>query len=75
MDKKKENRGELPVLVDRPGTPDGSTAGINTPEISIPLYNPPVPNRAWTAMRAGKDIEELTEEEKHDLYVGRDNIL
>ncbi len=74
MDKKNENREELPVLLDRPGMP-GSTAGINSPEISVPLFNPPVPNRAWTAMRAGMDIEELTEEEKRDLYVGPDNYL
>ena len=25
--------------------------GINNPEIELPAYNPPVPNRAWTAMR------------------------
>lgn len=36
-----------------------STPGINNPEIELPAFNPPVPNRAWTAMR-----EEL----------GRDNI-
>ena len=36
-----------------------STPGINTPDIELPAFNPPVPNRAWTAMR-----EEL----------GRDNV-
>lgn len=36
-----------------------STPGINTPGIELPAFNPPVPNRAWTAMR-----EEL----------GRDNV-
>ena len=75
MDKKNEKREELPVLKGRPEIPNGSTAGINSPEISVPLFNPPVPNRVWTAMRAGKDIEELTEEEKRDLYVGPDNYL
>ena len=32
--------------------------GINNPEIELPAYNPPVPNRAWTAMRdeLGKDL-------------------
>ena len=54
---------------------NGSTPGINTPEISLPAYNPPVPNRAWTAMRNGKDIDELTEEEKRMLYYGKDGIL
>ena len=55
--------------------PDGSVPGINTPGIELPAFNPPVPNRAWTAMREGVDIDALTEEEKRDLYVGRDNIL
>ena len=52
-----------------------SVPGINTPEISPPPFNPPVPNRAWTAMCNGMDIEELSEEEKRDLYLGNDNIL
>lgn len=49
--------------------------GINTPGIELPAFNPPVPNRAWTAMRAGQDIDELTEEEKRDLYYGSDDIF
>ena len=52
-----------------------STPGINTPEIIPPAFNPPVPNRAWTAMREGKDIDELSEEEKRMLYYGKDSIL
>ena len=43
------------------------------PEFEVP--DPPVPNRAWTAMRQGMDIEELTEEEKRDMYYGRDSFL
>ena len=65
---------------------NGSVPGVNTPEIrlpgaemkqdvSIPAFNPPVPNRAWTAMRKGMDIEELSEEERRDLYVGRDRYF
>ena len=53
----------------------GAVSGINTPGISLPAYNPPVPNRAWTAMRKGMDIDELTEEEKAELYLGRDNYF
>lgn len=53
----------------------GATAGINNPEIQLPAYNPPVPNRAWTAMRAGHDIDELSEEERRDLYLGNDNYF
>lgn len=53
----------------------GAVSGINTPGIELPAYNPPVPNRAWTAMKAGMDIEELSEEEKRNLYLGRDNIF
>ena len=74
-DNKKEQK-DLPLMQDRyiPGATD-SLPGINTPEISLPAFNPPVPNRAWTAMRNGKDIAELTEEEKRDLYIGHDDFL
>ena len=53
----------------------GATSGINTPGIELPAFNPPVPNRAWTAMRQGKDIDELTEDEKADLYLGHDRYF
>ena len=53
----------------------GAISGINTPGIELPAFNPAVPNRAWTAMRQGMDIEELTEEEKRDMYYGHDNFL
>ena len=53
----------------------GAISGINTPGIDLPAFNPPVPNRAWTAMKMGMDITELSEEEKRDLYVGRDRLL
>ena len=53
----------------------GATSGINTPGIELPAFNPPVPNRAWTAMRQGKDIDSLTDEEKRDMYYGRDGLL
>ena len=76
----KKNNKDLPV---KPNELDGryassdlnSVPGINNPEIALPAFNPPVPNRAWTAMRAGKDIDELSEEEKRDLYMGRDNLF
>ena len=51
-----------------------SIPGINTPGIELPAFNPPIPNRAWTAMRNGVDIDALTPEERRDLYLGRDNI-
>ena len=72
MDKNKKND----LLTDR-YSPErtNSVPGINTPEISLPAFNPPVPNRAWTAMRQGVDIEELTDEERRQLYTGRDDIL
>ncbi len=56
------------------GYETNSVPGINSPEISLPAFNPPVPNRAWTAMRNGVDIDELSEEEKRELYYGRDGI-
>ena len=52
-----------------------SMPGINTPGIEIPTQNPTVPNRAWTAMKAGVDIEELSPEEKADLYLGSDGFF
>jgi hypothetical protein len=53
----------------------GAISGITSPGIDLPAFNPPVPNRAWTAMRQGKDLDELTEEEKRDLYYGRDGLV
>lgn len=53
----------------------GAISGINTPGIELPAFNPPVPNRAWTAMRKGLDIDSLTEEEKRDMYLGNDNYF
>ena len=58
-----------------PSGQTNSVPGINTPEISLPAFNPPIPNRAWTAMRAGKDLDELSDEEKKMLYYGKDDIL
>lgn len=53
----------------------GAVSGINNPGIELPAFNPPVPNRAWTALRQGKDIDALTEEEKRDMYYGRDDLM
>lgn len=54
---------------------DGSSiAGVNNPAIELPAFNP-TPNRAWTAMKNGVDIDTLTPEERRNLYLGRDNIL
>ena len=74
MDKKDKKTGELPILEGRPGVPNG-TAGINSPRVVPPAFNPPVPNRAWTAMRKGLDIDNLSEEEKRDMYLGKDNYI
>ncbi|MBQ2793656.1 MAG: hypothetical protein IKL79_06540 [Clostridia bacterium] len=49
--------------------------GYSATGLALPAFNPPVPNRAWTAMRAGVDIDELSEEEKRELYYGKDQIL
>ena len=82
MEHKKEKEKELKTSVTekknyrnyRKDAP-GAVSGINTPGIELPAFNPPVPNRAWTAMRAGLDIDMLSEEEKRDMYLGNDNIL
>ena len=62
-------------IPDAPGFPGENNTGINNPNIELPAFNPPVPNRAWTEMRLGKDIDALTEEEKAELYMGRDSYL
>ena len=60
MEKKREKKEFPPVE-------------IPTPVVSA--TDPPVPNRAWTEMKLGRDIEELSEEEKAELYLGRDHFL
>ncbi len=78
---KNKNDNQLPKILDDNLTKSRSSGyvdavpGINTPGIELPAFNPPVPNRAWTAMTNGVDIDELTEEEKRNLYLGRDNAL
>ena len=62
-------------IPDTQSLPGKSDTGINNPNIELPAFNPPVPNRAWTAMRAGLDIDDLSEEEKRELYMGKDGIL
>ena len=49
--------------------------GINTPGIELPAFNPPVPNRAWTAMRKGIEKDELTPEEAQNLDRGTNSAL
>ncbi len=66
------NSFNIPDTMHLPGKND---TGINNPNIELPAFNPPVPNRAWTALRGGTDIDALTEAEKADLYIGRDNTL
>ena len=85
-DVKKGNFSSDPSEMRKAPGYNGSVPGVNTPEIRLPgaemkkdvsvtAFNPPVPNRAWTAMKMGMDITELSEEEKRDLYVGRDRIF
>ncbi len=57
-----------------PAVPGVNTPGINVPVIEPEIFPPP-PNRAWTAMSKGLDIDDLSEEEKADLYMGRDNLF
>ncbi len=66
--------GDVSEMRKAPGYTE-AVPGVNTPTIELPAFNPPVPNRAWTALRQGVDIDALSEEEKRDLYVGRDRIL
>lgn len=74
MEKRNDKNEKMPKYRED-NAAGGTYPGINNPEIEPPAYNPPVPNRAWTAMRKGVDIEELDEEEKRDLYFGKDNLF
>lgn len=73
-DKKQTTENRVNIPNERPTGDNVSIPGINTPGIELPAFNPPIPNRAWTAMRNGVDIDALTPEERRDLYLGRDNI-
>ena len=75
MNDKKNNNPVYSVDDRYPLVTTTSVPGINSPEIAPPAFNPPVPNRAWTAMKNGKDIDELTDEEKRMLYYGKDPII
>ena len=46
-----------------PGYTD-ATPGINTPGIELPAFNPPVPNRAWTAMVKEENTTKTSEKKK-----------
>ena len=48
---------------------------VNLPHIDAPIGDPAVPNRAFTEMKLGRDIDTLSEEEKADLYLGRDSYF
>lgn len=63
-EKRKKTIEEFPGATPTPKVPQ-------TPEIP----DPPVPNRAWTEMKSGRDIDELTPEQKSDLYIGHDPLI
>ena len=55
-EEKKRKIGETEKFPpERPDMTEDSVPGINTPGIELPAFNPPVPNRAWTAMK--KELE------------------
>ena len=78
MEKKKQNvsnkssigKMESPNL--RDGQLNGAIPGINNPDIAPPAFNPPVPNRAWTAMKRELEGDGLTEEERRDIIYGEE---
>ena len=47
--------------------PGRSSSGINLPDVELPAFNPPVPNRAWTAMKAGMDIDDLSRDDIEEM--------
>lgn len=73
-EKKQTTNNSIEIPNERPIDGNNSIPGINTPGIELPAFNPPVPDRAWTAMRNGVDIDTLSPEERRNLDFGRDNI-
>jgi len=73
---KKQEKGEnkkpkAQVPPDYRNRDGAATSGINTPNIELPAFNPPVPNRAWTAMREHpENFDMLSEKEKRNLSLG-----
>ena len=55
--------------------PDPKILPPLTPNTPPEIIDPPVPNRAWTEMRLGRDIDDLSEMERRELYLGRDNLF
>ena len=71
---KNKNDNQLPKIPISTDVPEGRDSGysdaipgINTPGIELPAFNPPVPNRAWTAMRSDLQYDEYSEEKDFDL--------
>ncbi len=79
MKKNKKVTNQVPMEEKYPkGRTSGDNVaipGINTPGIELPAFNPPVPNRAWTAMKNELEVKSLSEGEKRDLYLGKDGII
>ena len=74
MEKNKKNsaNGAMDSNEYRDGMKNGAVPGINTPEIVPPAFNPPVPNRAWTAMKRELEGDGLSEKERRDMIYGED---
>lgn len=75
---KKENTREFPDRehTQKNDSPEAKSA-INNPNRNLPAFNPPVPNRAWTAMRQDlatsnvlEDFTCPTPEEQADMKRG-----
>ena len=79
MEKKKQNSqkktgiGKMECPECRDGQMNGAVPGINNPDIAPPAFNPPVPNRAWTAMKRELECDGLTEEERRDIIYGEED--
>ena len=76
-----KNHNHESEIINTTGYPDGRDSGykdaipgINTPGIELPAYNPPVPNRAWTAMTKGLRDDKLSVHEETVLENEIDGI-
>ena len=73
MDSKKNDKKQMGPHSERyRKEAPGAINGINTPGIELPAFNPPVPNRAWTAMKKELEDDGLTERERRDIIYGEE---
>ncbi len=53
----------------------GPVAGVNTPNIEVPAFNPPVPNRAWTEMAKKDNMKMASDKKESNSYNNPEELI